>query len=326
MHRALHRLAFAIVLSSMFHPIGSALAQDAPTFDSATWSEWVLPLGEFRAGEPLSAACRIFVREVGQGEPVVMLHGGWGGEHESLLHDWIPLAAASGRRLVFYDQRGSLRSPCDEPPTVADHVGDLERLREILGAEKIVILGHSMGGWLAQAYAAAHPDRVAGLALIDPTPARSDLPTRSDEVRWERPAVAEELERLGLVLPRLPEDTVQEWSINHRVIFAAVNLHDVTRWREVPVPWFYATVAASSASSSMPDEWDFTADLAALPVPVLVVAGDDDYIPIGSTRAWVSDVPNARLVEVEGAGHLSWIDRPDVVLPAVTRYLSDLDP
>jgi proline iminopeptidase len=158
--------------------------------------------------EPQAAACRIFVREIGSGIPVVMLHGGWGGEHESLLHDWLILA--DDHRLVFYDQRGSFCSPCDALPTAADHRADLEALRETLGEERVVLLGHSNGGWLAQAHAAAHPDRVAGMVLVDPVPARSDLSAWSGETRWERPEVLGELERHGLVLPRRPDDSVQE--------------------------------------------------------------------------------------------------------------------
>lgn len=308
--------------------VGCAVALSAPPLhaqewtDPAGWDEWLLPLEDYRATQPQAAACRIYVREIGEGPTIVTLHGGWGGEHGSLLPGLLPLAEDA--RLVFYDQRGSLRSPCEEPPTAADHVADLERLRETLGEERLVLLGHSKGGWLAQAYAAEHPDRVAGLILVAPTPAADSLPTRTEETRWERPEVIAELERHGLVLPRRPEDTVQEWSINHRIIFAAVNLHDVTRWREVPVPWFYDAEAGRAAAESEPEGFDFTPALAALDVPVLVVAGDDDFIPLESHRAWTANVPNARLEVIERAGHIPWIDRAEAVLGAIEAYLDEL--
>jgi pimeloyl-ACP methyl ester carboxylesterase len=160
-----------------------------------------------------------------------------------------------------------------------------------------------------------------------PVESQTADPTHGDPSTWREWLLplgdfTAELARHDLVLPRRPGDSIQEWSINHRIIFAAVNLHDVTRWREVPVPWFYAGDAAESAAASMPEEWDFTDDLAALPVPVLVVAGDDDFIPIASHRAWTAEVPNAQLVQVEGAGHISWIDRPRAVLTAVMDYLA----
>jgi pimeloyl-ACP methyl ester carboxylesterase len=74
----------------------------------------------------------------------------------------------------------------------------------------------------------------------------------------------------------------------------------------------------------MPAEWDFTDRLSSLPIPILVVAGDDDFIPIASQRAWTAEVPNARLVEIEGAGHISWIDRPEAVFGAVRAYLGEI--
>ncbi len=283
--------------------------------------EWILPLGEHHPTEPMSAECRIYVREVGHGPTVVMLHGGFGGELGSLTPDLLPLADAG--RLVFYDQRGSLRSPCATAPTAADHVADVERLREALGEERIVLFGHSNGGWIAEAYAAEHPERIAGMILVSPVPPVDSLPTRTDEQRWERPEVIAELEALGLALPRRPEDTIPELSVNHRIIFAAVNLHDVTKWREVPVPWFYDSDAADSAASTRPEGYDYTAALAELDVPILVVVGDDDFIPLASQRAWTERVPNARLVVVESAGHIPWIDRPQAVLDPILEYLNE---
>lgn len=94
----------------------------------------------------------------------MFLHGGWGGDHEDLLYGFLPLA--DGLRLTVYDQRGSLRSRCDELPTAADHVADLEALRRALGEERLVVVGHSNGTWLAMACAEAYPSRVAGLVLI----------------------------------------------------------------------------------------------------------------------------------------------------------------
>lgn len=321
--KRLARVALGTVaLVALILPTATVRAQ--PWTDPAAWDEWLLPLEDFQPTQPQAAACRIFVREIGDGPTVVTLHGGWGGDQSGLLPGLLPLAADA--RLVFYDQRGSLRSPCDAPPTAADHVADLERLRETLGEERIVLLGHSMGGWLAQAYAAEHPDRVEGLILVSTVPPVDSLPTRTEETRWERPEVAAELERLGLALPRRPEDSVQEWSINHRIIYASVNLHDVTKWKRVPVPWFYDGEAGIAAAESMPVGYDFTGALASLDVPILVVAGDDDFIPLASQRAWTAKVPNARLEVVEDAGHIAWIDRPDAVLGAIRAYLDDLDP
>lgn len=301
----------------------SASGQEPPEReDPATWDEWLLPRGDYVAGQPQGAACRLFVREVGEGSRIVFLHGGWGGEHAGLLHGFLPLA--DRHRLVFYDQRASLRSPCPGTPTVSDHVADLEALREALGEERLVLVGHSMGGYLAMAYAEAHPDRVAGLVLMGSVPAREADYARDVEARWERPEVLAELERHGLELSRRPDDTPQEWAINHRIVFAAVNLHDVTKWREVRVPWFFSQQGAEAAES-MADEYDFTAALSGVGAEILVLHGDDDFLSLEGVERSVAAVPNARLHVVADAGHMAWVDRPREVLEAVERYVTGLE-
>ena len=114
---------------------------------------------------------RTYVYEVGRaeaaGDTVVVLHGGWGAEHAYLLDPLLPLA--DGTRFVFYDQRGSLRSPApDSTISLGRLVADLEALREDLGLGQMTLAAHSMGNHLAYAYLAAHPERVRGLVLVGP--------------------------------------------------------------------------------------------------------------------------------------------------------------
>jgi proline iminopeptidase len=321
-------LALALLLPSSAIPIAAQEPGADPGTDfsdPATWDEWLLAVGDSTdvTEDPIGAPCRLWVREVGDGPRLVFLHGGWGGELESLFYDFQPLADEF--RLTFYDQRGSLRSRCDGPATAADHVSDLEALRRSLGEERLVLVGHSNGTWLAMAYAEAHPDRVAGLLLLAPVWPTPDEPDVEGPPRWERPEVAAELARQGLVLPRRPEDGARGQSMNHRIIFAAVNLHDVTKWREVRPPWTYAGAAASSAAESMPADYDFRPTLAALAgdgVPVLVVQGDDDFLP---PATWTETVPGVDRVVIERAGHVLYVDRPTRVLGLVRKFGLEID-
>lgn len=313
MHIGLSGLAPAALLFCLGAVSAPGLVAQEPRdgyADPASWDEWLLPVRDSvgRSPQPAAAPCRLWVREIGDGARVVFLHGGWGGEHEDLLHAFLPLA--DELRLTFYDQRGSLRSPCDEPPTAADHVADLEALRRALGDERLVLVGHSMGTWLAMAYAQEHPDRVAGLVLMAPVWPTPDAPEVDGPPRWERPEVAEELARHGLELPRRREDGARGWSINHRIIFAAVNLHDVTKWRDLRPPWAYATEAANAAAESMPEDYDFRPALEALDVPVLVIQGDDDYLP---PATWTGETEGVESLVVEDAGHSLYVDRPQRV-------------
>jgi pimeloyl-ACP methyl ester carboxylesterase len=101
------------------------------------------------------------------GLPVVLVHSlagnscQWSAQLEHLRH---------GRRAVAFDLRGHGRSePArDDDYTIAGMAGDIAAVADGLGLGRLVLVGHSLGGGAALVYAAAHPDRVAGLLLVDP--------------------------------------------------------------------------------------------------------------------------------------------------------------
>lgn len=101
-----------------------------------------------------------------------ILHGGPGGEHLGFKPYLSPLS--EHMQLIYLDMRGCGRS--DRGPkstyTLDNNIDDLEALRKYLGLEKVVILGHSYGGMVAQSYALRYPDSVSALLLIATTPGR----------------------------------------------------------------------------------------------------------------------------------------------------------
>lgn len=102
----------------------------------------------------------------GRGVPLVLLHGGPGATH----HYFHPTFSRAARfaQVVYYDQRGCGLSTYNPGAgyTVEQAVDDLDRLRDELGCERWVVLGHSWGGLVAQRYALTYPERVAGLVLV----------------------------------------------------------------------------------------------------------------------------------------------------------------
>lgn len=288
----------------------------------------------------LDDGCSLYVRELGTGPRVVVIHGGWGAEHSYMVDGFLPLA--NRYRFVFYDQRGSLRSRCDTSTISVDrHVRDLEELRKSLGEERLLLVAHSMGGYLAMAYAERYPDRVAGLVLVGSAPARGTVKELTEDItgaavqRWDRPEVGEELKRVGISeeLSNVLNPTIQTKSeltataaqrrLWHHITFAAINLHDVRKWKELQGVHFYSADAGAAAARSMPETWDFTGVLNRLGIPILVLHGDDDYIPAEYDRRWVGDVPQARLEVIPDAGHVVWIDSPDRCVDAVGGYLKE---
>jgi len=147
---------------------------------------------------------RLFTRRVGDGPPVVVLHGGPGAHHDYLLPQYDRLA--EGRALLYYDQRGSGRSPVSRDVAVGwrEHVADLDALRDHWQLDRLILLGYSWGGLLAVLYALEHPDRIARLALVSAAPVTAvwrDEFERRFAARMAQPWIARsraELTALGL--------------------------------------------------------------------------------------------------------------------------------
>jgi proline iminopeptidase len=107
---------------------------------------------------------KLYFREIGNGRPLVILHGGPDFNHNYLLPDLDRLAGAF--RLIYYDQRGRGKSSprvAPETVTIGSEVDDIDRLRQYFGLDQIAILGHSWGSLVALEYATCHPDRVSHL-------------------------------------------------------------------------------------------------------------------------------------------------------------------
>ena len=269
--------------------------------------EWYLPTGD---------GCRLFVQEYGRGsDTVIVVHGGFGAEHSYLLDAFRGLEDRF--HFVFYDQRGSLRSPCpDSLISVGAHVSDVERLRQELKLERATLVAHSMGTVLAMHYLEANPNRVRGMVLTGAIPPKSDTiaeMNRQAQAMSERPAVAEQMRLAGLG-PDTSTYTAKERTTHWRIRFTGVNVYHVERWRQMRGGQvFYSQRAGSAAARTLPKSYDFRPAILAHPCPVWIVIGDHDYVDFGVPRhhEWTRGAANVTLRVLPNAGHAAWIDDPD---------------
>ena len=107
----------------------------------------------------------LFVKVVGRGDPLLLMHGGPGADHTTML----PFRRLADRfALVFYDHRGNGRSTgAPSSMTWENLTADADALRQRLGFERWAVLGHSFGGHVALEYALRYPDRLSHLVLLD---------------------------------------------------------------------------------------------------------------------------------------------------------------
>ncbi len=292
---------------------------------SADPEEWYQPTAD--------AAAELYVLERGAGPPVLVIHGGFGAEHSYLLD------AVNGLedryRFVFYDQRGSLRSPANpESITIQTHVEDIETLRKSLGIDRLTILAHSMGTHLALQYLKAYPDHVGVLVLAGAMPMQSGkyldpairpaLDRSGEAVRsfFNRPEIAAESAEIDCSPEGCsPRDATRRW----RIAFAGANIFHVNRWREVRGGRaFYNPVAAQAAADTFSNDYDFVGAVDAHAFPITVINGDHDFADFGAAwfEPFVQSRPNVHLTILPEAGHNAWVDQPDLFRGAVLAGLA----
>jgi proline iminopeptidase len=267
-------------------------------------------------------------RRVGEGPPLVVVHGGPGMGHDYMRGLDV---LADGRQLIYYDQRGSGETPLGDPDrvTFAGSIADLEGLREALGIEELDLLGHSFGAWIAILYAAACPERVHSLVLANTGP----------------PAVPELMKQFGANMEagRTREDRAEMERIESSDAYAnrePATLEELYRLRYTPFfreredarlfePHFTAITAENVlefVDRMMRDfsEHDPIGSLERIPCPTLVVHGELDPIPEEFARLLVERIPKARYARIERASHFAFLEDPALFADAVLPFLRSI--
>jgi len=261
----------------------------------------------------------LFERRSGEGPPVVVLHGGPGADHGYLLPGFDLLA--TGRTLIFYDQRGGGRSPVerDVPVGWQEQVADLEALRGIWQLETLTIAGYSWGGLLAMLYAIHHPDQVSRLALVSPAPSwRAARAEFEDEFSRRNLDPALQAQRKVLRESGLREQDPDAYQ--KRLFELSV------------VPYFHDPALASDLTPfrvtgrTQQDVWqslgnyDLRPALRALTLPSLVMHGTSDPIPLETARV-TADCLKAEFFPLDRCGHVPYVERPDAFRQILDGFL-----
>ena len=266
----------------------------------------------------------LYVEVIGQGEPLLLMHGGPGLDHVSLR----PFRALADRHtVVFYDHRCNGRSTGAPVTSMTweNLTADADALRAELGFERWVVLGHSFGGHVALEYALRYPERVSRLVLLD----------TAGDARWSQKNAADVLAGRGFnattvaVARRFydgriaPKDFVRA---SLRLVPAYDHRFSLRRlargmleggWRMKTRP------EALTFAGRMMRGWSVMDRLGEIRVPTLVMAGRDDFLfPPESQALLAAGIPNAQLRIIERAGHNPQTERPADTVEAVADFLA----
>jgi len=234
---------------------------------------------------------------------------------------------APGRRLVYYDQRGSGASsltPGAALPTADDHVADLEALRLHLGVERLALCGYSWGGLLACLYALRHPARVERMALVSPAPLASSERAAFKErlaAMGRRPEV--DALRLEMIAAEGGDPATQKAPRDRRARFAlAVAGYFVDPRLAVGLTPFLVQGRVEESTWKSLGDFDLRPRLAALGAsrpPALVVHGEEDPIPVDGARATATAL-GAPFVALPRCGHVPYVEAPAPLFAALDPF------
>ena len=234
----------------------------------------------------------------GKGTPLVLLHG-YPLDHH--LWDEVAPLLEDTFDVILPDLRGFGESTTvDSPYSMDDYASDIAGLLDQLGIPKVAIVGHSMGGYAALAFARMYPERVSGLGLVS-SQVLADPPERK-EGRYKSAADVEANGIESVVATMTPKFTTDE----ELQSYARASME-----RQQPA----AYIGALKAMAERPDS---TSLLSSFNVPVVIVHGDaDSLIPIDRAREVKEALPQAHLVEISGAGHMPMMEAKEKTAEAL---------
>ncbi len=270
----------------------------------------------------------LYYRILGEGaETVVVPNANWLGEPLQPL--------AEGRRLIFYDPRSRGRSSAVTDPRqlgLEEDVTDLETIRRFFGLDRMTLLGASYHAAIAASYALDNHGRVDRLLLVCPitprVPGEWAQETPSPEVLIHPPGMArlDELRREGID-EEDPAAFCRTWFTQFLLPAQMGELSAISRfpvadvcsfpneWPQRAVPLYFDHIIPKMG------DWDFRPRLAGLDMPVLVIQGTDDLVPVEASREWAAFTPDARFLPIEGAGHHPYLEKPREFFSAADAFL-----
>jgi len=286
---------------------------------------------------------------IGVGRDVLVIHGGPGMPFSQPISGLTPLT--SDYRFHYYAQRGCGESTrpinqfasnnmyanmqtLDQTLGLGAQIADIERIRQILGEEKLILIGHSWGGFLASLYAAEFPERVEALILVSP----------ANTLVMPQPEGDSDL--FASVRAKLPVDQQAEFDafmdeyMDFNRLFEKSEADLVTMNEKFGEYYMgimdadLTTVETNLPEQGRPGGWmvwaqyvsmgqrhDYRPALAAVNLPVLVIHGADDLQSEAASSMYSDSFPNAEFAVIQNASHFVFEEQPEQFAQIVGEFL-----
>jgi pimeloyl-ACP methyl ester carboxylesterase len=232
--------------------------------------------------------------------PLILLHGAAGSRLS-----WPPnLRRLPGFPVYTLDLPGHGRSPGPAPQNIPDFAQAVADFLQARALPPAVLVGHSMGSAIALTLALTHPQRVRALILIG---GGARLRVHPSLLEWTA-----QPERLEQAI-----QTLLEWGFGPQCP-APIKTLAAQSMRQTPAATFHADFLAC-------DRFDLRQELPHISQPTLLLCGTEDRMtPVRFSEYLAASLPHARLILLEGAGHMLMLERPQEVEQAILEFLRTL--
>jgi pimeloyl-ACP methyl ester carboxylesterase len=261
---------------------------------------------------------------------LLLVHGG---RDHARSWDWVAHELRSHFHVIAPDLRGHGDSTWAVGSSYAltDFVFDIAQLLEAVGESPVTIVGHSLGGAVSLLYTGLYPDRVERLVAIEGLGPPPDIMTRMRGVPgWQR--VRDWMERMQDLAGRQPrrypsiDAAAQRMQEENGFLSEAqarhLTIHGVARNEDGTYSWKFDNYVRSFSPNRL-SEAEVTELRARIDCPVLLVRGTESWASDPASDGHVAPFSDARVANVEGAGHWVHHDRLDEFLAVVQAFLAE---
>jgi proline iminopeptidase len=274
---------------------------------------------------------QLHYRTAGSGTPVILLSGGPGFDVDYMMPvaEFVP----PSYQRVFYEQRGTGRSRLDAVTernmTLRHVVEDLEALRVHLKRERLFLIGHSWGGMLAMAYAAAHPDRVDRMILIGPGGPTLEFTS------WFNDNIRTRLRPEDLEAQRKWDEAPKQGVDPDKAALEGM--------KAIAPGYFFERDKGLAFAAQLPDGalkvrvnmllfadmskgYDLRPNLGKLDRPVLIVQGHQDPIGDKTAEDIRASIKSSVLQYINQCGHFPWLEQPEQFRRIMSEFFAAARP
>lgn len=286
-------------------------------------------MNDLREGYITIDGGNIYYETIGEGKPIVFIHGGPGLTHDYFI-PYFEQLVNEGYKLIFYDQRGNGKSNCikldKDYINIEKFTLDIELLRKELGIDKVILIGHSMGGFFAINYANKFPNAVEKIILLN------TISLNIEGIMKTNQNIIEEMSKYNCELDKIisssefkkhDESTLKRYlTIMNKHSFYNKDL-SYTLFERAIITKDFMEKFQNINSLILSEYIDLIPNynIKSIDVPVLLISSEYDFIPNETSeyiKLYINDCKNEI---IEKSGHYSFIEKADEVMDIISNWI-----